>query len=201
MTNSPFSIAPLFERVKKVVTDPSGCWATVSADSRDPKVLFQEFAFPMAVIGAFVTALGAFVSGFASIVGTGIVLLQCFSAIIMGCAAGFVVAFLATKVGSFLGGRVAFDRAYSWYVHASMVSFVGQVAGIVPFVGPLVALVASFATVYWAWRGIPSMIDVREEKRLVFLIGTILLTMGAFLILSLVFGGALIGSGALPLPQ
>lgn len=199
MTNTTYSIAPLVERVKMVVTDPSGCWTTVSADSRDAKTLFKEFAVPMAVISALVIAVGAFLSGFASVVGTRLVVLQFVSAIVMGCASGFVVAFIATQVASFVGGNVSLDKAYSWAIHASMVSFVGQLAGIVPFIGALVGLVASVATLYWAWQGIPAMVDVRSEKRALFFIGTILLSIVALVIISLMLGSVLVGSGAVPL--
>jgi MFS family permease len=198
MVNTTFSIAPLIERVKLVVTDPSGCWSTVSADSRDATALFKEFAVPMAVIGALVTLVGAFVSGFASFVGTGGVLLQFVFAIIMGCASGFVVAFIATKVASFVGGSVTLDRAYSWFIHASMLTFVGQLVGIVPFIGALFAFVAAIATVYWAWEGIPTMVNIPSEKRLIFLVGTVVLSMVAFLMVSIVLGSVVVGSGVVP---
>lgn len=83
MRNSTFSITPLVERVKTVITDPSGCWATVSADGRDAKTLFKEYAVPMAVVGALAGVIGSFVSGVASLVGIGMVLLQFASAVIM----------------------------------------------------------------------------------------------------------------------
>jgi hypothetical protein len=199
MTNSPLSIAPLVERVKTVITDPSGCWATVSADGRDAKTLFKEYAVPMAVIGGLAGVIGSFVSGLASLVGVGIILLQFLSAVIMTCAAGFVAAFIATKIASLLGGDVTLDKAYSWYLHASMVSFVGGLAVVIPALGGLVGFVAAIAMIYWAWQGIPSMINVPVEKRVLFLIGTIVVNFVALVLLSLVFGSFLIGSGAVPI--
>jgi hypothetical protein len=199
MTNSPLSIAPLVERVKTVITDPSGCWATVSADGRDAKTLFKEYAVPMAVIGGLAGVIGSFVSGLASLVGVGIILLQFLSAVIMTCAAGFVAAFIATKIASLLGGDLTLDKAYSWYLHASMVSFVGGLAVVIPALGGLVGFVAAIAMIYWAWQGIPSMINVPVEKRVLFLIGTIVVNFVALVLLSLVFGSFLIGSGAVPI--
>lgn len=199
MTNSTFSITPLVERVKTVITDPSGCWATVSADGRDAKTLFKEYAVPMAVVGALAGVIGSFVSGVASLVGIGMVLLQFASAVIMTCAAGFVAAFIATKIASLLDGNVTLDKAYSWYLHASMVSFVGGLAVVIPLLGALFGFVAAIAMIYWAWQGIPSMINVPAEKRVVFLIGTIVVNFLALVLLSLVFGSFLIGSGAVPI--
>ena len=117
----------------------------------------------------------------------------------MTCAAGFVAAFIATKIASLLGGNVTLDKAYSWYLHASMVSFVGGLAVVIPLLGALVGFVAAIAMIYWAWQGIPSMINVPPEKRVVFLIGTIVVNFLALVLLSLVFGSFLIGSGAVPI--
>ncbi|MEY4667806.1 MAG: hypothetical protein RL518_505 [Pseudomonadota bacterium] len=198
MTNSPFSIAPLIQRVKTVVTDPSGCWDTVSADSRDAKSLFKEYAVPMAVLGALASLIGSFVSGVATVVGVGVVLLQFVSAVIMACASGFIMAFIATKVASMVGGSVTLDRAYSWLLHASMVGFVGGLTMVVPFIGALVGFVASIATLYWGWKGIGPMIQVPAEKRVLFFIGTIVGSFIALVLFSLVLGTFIIGTVGVP---
>ena len=80
-----------------------------------------------------------------------------------------------------------------------MVSFVGGLAVVIPLLGALFGFVAAIAMMYWAWQGIPSMINVPAEKRVVFLIGTIVVNFLALVLLSLVFGSFLIGSGAVPI--
>ena len=198
MTNLTFSLSPLIERVKTVVTNPSGCWDIVSADSRDAKSRFKEFAVPMAVLGAFATLIGSFVSGVASILGIGVILLQFVSAIVMACASGFIMAFIATKVASLVGGSVTLDRAYSWLLHASMVSFVGGLTMVVPVMGAFVGFLASIATLYWGWKGIGKMIDVPSEKRALFYVGTIVGTFLVNVVFTILLGSVLPGSVVVP---
>jgi len=193
MTNETFSISTLIERCKTVVTDPSGCWAVVAADPRDAKSLFKVFAVPMAVLGALAALIGSFVSGFASVSGLGFVLVQFVSAVMMACASGFIMAFVATKVASLVGGSVTHDRAYSWLLHASMVGFVGGLTSIIPFIGMVVGFLASLGTLYWGWKGIGPMLDVPAEKRLVFFVGTIVLSFLALFVFSLLLGSVFIG--------
>ncbi len=160
---------------------------------------------PMAVLGALATLLGSFVSGIASVVGIGVVLLQFVSAVVMACASGFIMAFIATKVASFVGGSVTLDRAYSWLLHASMVGFVGGLAMVVPLIGAFVGFVASIATIYWGWKGIAPMIQVPAEKRAIFFIGTIVGSFIALLVFSVLLGTFLVGTvvvpGSVTLPQ
>lgn len=198
MTNVSFSIAPLIDRVKTVITNPSGCWDIVAADTRDAKSLFKELAVPMSVLGALASLIGSFVSGVASIVGIGVVLLQFISGVIMACASGFIMAFIATKVASLVGGSVTLDRAYSWLLHASMVGFVGGLTMVVPPLGAFVGMFASIATLYWGWKGISTMVNVPAEKRLLFFIGTILVSFIVLILFSLLLGSVLIGTVGIP---
>ena len=198
MTNALLSIAPLIDRVKTVVTNPSGCWDVVAADTRDAKSLFKELAVPMAVLGALASLIGSFVSGVASMVGIGVVLLQFISGVIMGCASGFIMAFIATKVASLVGGAVTLDRAYSWLLHASMVGFVGGLTMVVPPLGAFVGMFTSIATLYWGWKGISTMVNVPAEKRLLFFVGTIIVSFIALILFSLLLGSVLIGTVGIP---
>jgi len=196
MTNSSISIAPLVERVKLVVTDRTGCWNVVSADTRDAKALFKDFAAPMAVVGALVILVASFLFGVASMMGVRFVLFQFVASVLNGCASGLLMALIATQVASLVGGTVSFDRAYSWVVHSLMVGFVASLLAVVPIIGALIALVGSVATVYWAWTGIGTMMDVPAEKRAIFFVGTILLSILALAVVSSVLGVVLIGTVA-----
>jgi hypothetical protein len=152
MTNSSFSIAPLVERVKVVVTDRTGCWNVVSADTRDAKALFKDFAAPMAVVGALVILVASFLFGVASMMGVRFLLFQFVASVLNGCASGLLIALIATQVASLVGGRVSFDRAYSWIVHASMIGFVAGLLAVVPIIGALMGLLGGISSIYWAWR-------------------------------------------------
>jgi hypothetical protein len=194
MTNPTISIAALVERVKIVVTDPSGCWSVVSADTRDAKALFKDFAAPMEVLGGLVTFIASVLFGVMSAMGVKFAVFQLVTLVIGGCVSGLVMAFIATKVASFVGGSVTFDRAYSWVVHASMVGFVANLIGVLPYIGFLFAFAGSIGTIYWGWTGIPAMVNVPTEKRGLFFGGTILLSIFALMVVWFVLGGALIGS-------
>lgn len=194
MTNENISIAALVERVKLVVTDPTGCWSVVSADTRDAKSLFKDFAAPMAVIGALVTFVAAFLFGVVSAMGVKFAVFQFVTLVIGGCVSGLVMAFIATKVASFVDGSVTFDRAYSWVVHASMVGFVANLLSELPYVGALFAIAGSIGSIYWGWSGIPSMVNVPAEKRGSFFGGTIVLSILAVILLSSILGIVLVGA-------
>lgn len=194
MTNSNISIAALVERVKIVVTDPSGCWSVVSADTRDAKALFKDFAAPMALLGGLVTFIASVLFGVASATGMSFAVSQFLTVIIGGCVSGLVVAFIATKVASFVGGSLTFDRAYSWVVHASMVGFVANLLSVLPYVWALsylwalIMLAGNIAFIYWGWSGIPSMVNVPAENRGLFFGVTIGLSIIASIFVSLMWG-------------
>ncbi len=194
MTNQNISIAALVDRLKIVVTDPSGCWSVVSADTRDAKALFKDFAAPMAVLGGLVTFIASVLFGVVSAMGVKFAVFQLVTLVIVGCVSGLLMAFIATKVASFVGGSVTFDRAYSWVVHASMVGFVANLIGVLPYIGFLLAFAGTIGTIYWGWTGIPSMVNIPTEKRGLFFGGTILLSIVALMVVWFVLGGALIGS-------
>jgi len=194
MTNASFSIAPLVERVKVVVTNRPGCWTVVSADTRDAKALFKDFAAPMAVVGALVTLATSFLFGVASTMGMKFVLFQFVAAVIGGCASGLLMALIATQVASLVGGKVSFDRAYSWVVHALMVGFVASLLAVVPIIGALIGLLGTVGSIYWAWIGVGAMIDVPAEKRGLFFGGTALLSLVALVVVSFLLGVILVST-------
>lgn len=103
MTNVLTSLTALMERVKTVITDPTGCWDVVASDSRDARTLFKVYAVPMAVLGALAGTVGTFLMGLASLIGVGGLAVQFVTAFISTCAAGFIAAFIATKIASFVG--------------------------------------------------------------------------------------------------
>lgn len=201
MTNVLTSLTALIERVKIVITDPTGCWDVVASDSRDARTLFKVYAVPMAVLGALAGTVGSVLMGLASLIGAGGLAVQFVTAVIATCAAGFIAAFIATKIASFVGGSVTLERAYSWFLHASMVGFVGSLAVVVPIIGMLVAFVASIATLYWGWKGIGTMIDVPSEKRVLFYVGTILGTFLVNAVFTILLGSVIPGNVVIPVPS
>ena len=198
MTNALSSVAALIERVKTVITDHTGCWDVVASDPRDARALFKVYAVPMAVLGALAGTVGTVLMGLASLIGVAGLAVQFVTAVITTCAAGFIAAFIATKIASFVGGNVTLDRAYSWSPHASLVRFVGSLAAVVPIIGMFVAFLASIATLYWGWKGIGKMIDVPSEKRALFYVGTIVGTFLVNVVFTILLGSVLTGSVVVP---
>ena len=198
MTNVLTSLTALIERVKTVITDPTGCWDVVASDSRDAQTLFKVYAVPMALLGALAGTVGTVLMGLASLIGIAGLVVQFVTAVITTCAAGFIAAFIATKIAAFVGGNVTLERAYSWFLHASMVGFVGSLAVVVPIIGMFVAFLASIATLYWGWMGIGKMIDVPSEKRALFYVGTIVGTFLVNVVFTILLGSVLPGSVVVP---
>jgi hypothetical protein len=191
MTNSTFSLSPLLERLKIVITDPSGCWATVSADSRDAKALVKDFAVPMAVIEALVAMVPGFLFGRSP--GFGVMLVGIVLVVIGRVAGALLAGFVAQQVASLMGTQVSFDRTFSWLLHASMVGFVGSLFGFLPAIGILVALASWVGSIYVLVQGTEPMIPVPAEKRALFVAGTVIATIGVVLVLYVAAGFVVLG--------
>jgi len=208
MTNQNFSFPFFADRLKLVLQNPKGCWATIAGEHCQPKELVMKLALPAAIIAAVCNMIGMLVFGISlGPVGTirpgfGYTLSVALQSIVFGVVGLFVYAFVAQKISSFCDGSSDFSRAYSWGLHATLVGLLGGVAMLYPPIGVIVAFLCGFYSLYVAYVGIGEMLNVPEPKRIPFFIGVLIGCVVVGMVLTMVLGllivGSLGGSGALP---
>ena len=208
MTNQKFSLPYFIDRLKLVLTNPKGCWTTISSDHQQPKDLVIKLALPAAIIVAVCNLVGMLVFGISlGPVGTirpgfGYALSVALQSVVFGVVGPFVYAFVAQKVSAFCDGSSDFSRAYSWGLHATLVGVVGGVAMLFPPIGVFVGFLCGLYSLYVAYVGIGEMLNVPQAKRIPFFIGVLIGCIIVGMVLSMILGvllvGSLAGSGALP---
>lgn len=176
MTNTTICPSTILDRVKLILTNPAGCWTTISGENKPAKELLISYTLPLVVMSALAGALGMQIFGVSMAPlgtwrpGIGITISTLVSQTILGIVFPLVSAWIVQKVAAFFNGSATFDKAYSWIVYSSTPCLVGGILNIYPTLGGLASFLGGIAALYIYFKGIPSMVTVAAEKHVIFFI-------------------------------
>ncbi|WP_149536906.1 YIP1 family protein [Siccirubricoccus phaeus] len=169
-------------RAKGLIMRPAEEWAAIAAEPADTKSLFLNYAVPLAAIPAvagfigsllFARMLGGMMAGMGVHVGPFALLLNAVAGYMLGLAGVWVWGKIIEAVAPRFGGRGDEISAMKLAVYSPTALWL---AGIFTLLPPLAVLgLLGLYSLYIFWKGVPVVLGVPEEKRLVFTLAVIVI--------------------------
>ncbi len=189
---SKLDIKWLADKVQRVMLDPKGCWDNIKAENLEPKDMYAKYLFPLALLAAICSFIGASVIGISTAFGT--IRYPFFSGLIFQIAT-FVVSLFGYAVMAFIVEKLApkFDAQVSFSQALMLVGFSatpGLLAGLFSLfpsgLFAFVAILLSIYSLYLLWAGFDKIISVLPEKKVAFFATTVVCSILAMVVLQLV---------------
>lgn len=180
--------------VREGLVEPEATWRSYLPEAGDWQKTAQLLTVPL-VVGAAVLAfvlglLGSGVSafGFRPTLG-GLIL-----GIVWGLAAAAVIAGIFSSLAEMFGGKGGFALGLAATTLAFIPGYIGQVLGALPWIGWLLSIGLGIYSLVLLWRIIPLYLEVPEGKRTMHYVVSLIATIVAFMVLSLLLGGGAAGN-------
>ncbi len=169
-------------RAKNILVSSKAEWRVIAAEPTDVAGLYTGYIMPLAAIPAVCSFLGMWIIGIMGFhVGffgglTGAILHY-----VLGLAAVYVAALVASKLAPTFGGQDNIVQALKLIAFSATASWVGGVFGLIPALG-ILSLLMSIYSLYLLFTGAALVMNVPEDRAVSYAAAVIILTVGVFLI-------------------
>lgn len=184
----------IYARVIEIVTKPSTCWPALKEEERSIEDLYLGYIVPLAAIGP----ICAFISG--GLFGTGSFFGAIYNTILRYAVCLvmiYVNALVIEKVATFMGGSIRRQDALKLLAYAGTPSLVAGILMLIPPLWLIGGLIAAGYSVYLFVIGAPQMANVPEEKKIGFIVGSILAMIAVGIVIAIIQGILSCGHGEL----
>jgi hypothetical protein len=178
-------LSAIIKRTSNIIIKPDEEWQVILQENANKNKTIFGFAIPYIVVIAIATAIGNyfFSLGFFSI-----------SYISISIAVALVVPFSVIYISAYIINALApsfkstpnIDRAFNLVIYSYTASFLAAIiTGIFPmltFIG-----IAGLYSFYIFWTGFTPMMDTPSEKRVGYVIISILIILGVYIVLTFLF--------------
>ncbi|MBX7136935.1 MAG: YIP1 family protein [Oligoflexia bacterium] len=185
----------LIARSKAILFNPTTVWQDLKNDSMGIPELYKRWILPMAglpalcgflglvIFGKHVPFIGTFRPGIVSAFGGQLM------AFVMSLVGAYLFAFIADKLAPKFEGSTNLVSCLKMVAFAATPSYIAGLFNILPSLGinGLLALVGGLYGLYLIWNAIPVMTGVPEAKRLPYFAVTIVVSIIAGIVLSVLF--------------
>lgn len=171
-------INQILSRSKAIITDPNNTWPQIAGDSDSIKDVYAKYLLVLAAIGPIVGIVGGLLRGaIGPAVGVGVI----------GYVMALVFTFLGAWIIAFLSksfdGNGDHTKALKLVTFASVPQFLAGVLRIHPVLAIIGALLSLYG-IYLFWTGITPCTGVPQNKRLVFWLVSIVVSIIAYFVLA-----------------
>jgi hypothetical protein len=167
--------ATLQQRVVGILSNPQREWPVIAAESDTVQALYTRYIIPLAAIGAVAMLL--------RFPGAGMLMIVLVSYVIqlaVPLVSAVLIAWLAPRFAS-SGDNL---QALKMVAYSSTPAWVGGVARLVPFLYPLVAIVAGLYSIYLFFLGLTPVMKTPDEQRVPFMLVSAILVIVVFTVFS-----------------
>lgn len=177
----------IIERAKLVLTDPKGCWQTISAEPLTVKLLIYRYVIGVGALTAICSFIGFSVLGPRPI-GTGLIVL--IGTVLLYPFVVLFYAWLMKQLTPYFQGTGTFEDCAKLAVFSGYPAAAGSVLHLVPLkICVLLASLIGLYGLYVFWLGMSPMLKLPDEKRVPFFVTFIASVIVCAVIFGMVFGG------------
>lgn len=198
----------IVDRVKNILLTPKTEWDVIAAETTPTQQLIVGYVLPLAAAAAVAGFIGSFFV-LASFGMTGGFLMWGVVAmvvrIVMAVVAVFVVGFVIDALAPSFGGQKNAAQAQKVAVYSFTAAWVGGIFAIIPYLGWLIALLASLYGLYLLYLGLPKLMLNPEDKTIGYTVVVVIVTIVVMVIVNVLatcatapayLGAAALSSGA-----
>lgn len=172
--------------IKGALFDAEATWKNYLQDADDWQKTALLLTLPLIVIAAVLGYIIGFFGAGSSLLGLRPTLLQTLVTMVMSAIAAGMVAFVVSALAGMFDGKASFARGLAATSLAFVPGYLGQALNWLPWIGTLLALALFVYALVLLWRIIPVYLDVPDSKRTGHYITTLIATIVAMAIISIV---------------
>jgi hypothetical protein len=196
----------LIDRVKNILLTPKTEWDVIAAESTPPKQVVLGYVLPLAALAAicgFISSaiIGTTVFGATYRTPVTFAIVMLVYQLVMSVVAVLVVGFVIDALAPSFGAQKNFNQAVKVAAYSFTAAWIGAVPGIIPWIGPVIALVFSLYGLYLLYLGLPKLMKNPEDKTIGYTVVVILVTIVVMIVIgvvgTLLTAGGMAGAGAM----
>ena len=183
-------IVHTFIRIRNLFLDPGKEWETIAAENNSRKTIFIRFVSPLLCLIAVATIVGTWLSTSREVYSVSYVF--CEIAILWtSLSAGlFSSAFVVTEIIARQDNQKNHGRTFALMAYSAGASLlVIAIVALFPFFNELRILM--FYSCYLYWRGIPSLVQIQGQKRMIYGLLSFIILAIIHLLMFFLFGNIL----------
>jgi hypothetical protein len=180
----------MFIRIRNLMLNPAKEWKAIAAESDTRKTVYVRFVLPLLYLTAFAAIIGTWLDTSREVYSIAFVFRK-IAILWTSLSSGlYFSAFVITEIMARLTGSKDHDRAFALMAYASGVAcLVIAVVELFPFFSEL--LVLAFYSCYLYWRGIPRLIGIQGQKRMIYGLLSFIIAVLVYLLMFFFFGNVL----------
>ena len=188
-------ITAIINRVKLVILQPGEAWGQIKSEQTDIRSLFKNYILYLALIPAIASFIGYGFIGFdmgflgrsSSLEWGATQAIQSFVSTIVSI---LVVSWIITKLAPNYQCDVSLDESAKLVGYSYTPALVCGIFYLIPSLSVL-GIIGGIYSLYLFYQGFGTITEVREDKKSTFFIISLLVSIGAFIVIGLIMGAIL----------
>ncbi|MDQ1153205.1 Yip1 family protein [Brevundimonas sp. SORGH_AS_0993] len=157
----------LVARVKGILTQPKAEWQDIDREFATTNSLYTRYAMILAAIGPIATLVAGVAFGHASIISALVLAVLSYGLALAGV---FILGLVINTLASSFGGTPNPIQAQKLAVYSHTAVWVAGIANLIPGLGGVIALVGAIYSLVLLFFGLPILMKVTEDKKVVYYI-------------------------------
>ena len=181
------NIGNLYQRTSNILLNPFETWKEIKTERKSKNELVSQFLLPISITVGICSLFGTlFFSKIGDSFSIGYVIFNGIISFLVLFLEVYFSALLISEIATSFSPETDSDSAFSLVIYAQTPLYV-SLAVVKLFPQLLFLIVLSIYTIYLFWIGSLKLLKVPEDKRIIFLMLSMLVIIIIFLLLSLIF--------------
>ena len=180
----------LVDRAKSIITTPKTEWPVIETEEPDTGSLITGYALPLMLIPVVGTLIG---SGLLGPLGLMFGVAMGVASLVSSLIGTFIAAFVVNALASSFGSVANQGRAFQLVVYSNTPAWVAGILSIVPVLGGFAAMAGGLYGIYLMYLGLPSTMQTPDDKRVVYVIVALVVTIVVYVVLAGILATAILG--------
>jgi len=178
-------INQIISRARNIILSPEKEWEAIKAEAKPSKDILMNYVIPFVLLVAVCKIVGSLLFHM-SYFSLSYSLLDAIIAIVVPVASVYVSALIINELAPSFGSQKNFEAAFRLLAYSMTASYVASAAaGLLPIIGISVILsLFGLYSIYLLYTGLAPMMGTPEDKKIVYIIVSILIT---FVIMAIIY--------------
>jgi hypothetical protein len=184
----------IVSRVKNILVSPKTEWEVINGETATPMSLLTGYVLILALIPTICSFLGAYLLsggiswGMKYYIGLAVV------AYILSVLSFFVYTYALDLLAASFGSEKNINKSAQVAAYSSTASYIVGILSIVPVLGIIAGIAGFIYSAYLMYLGVGPLKKTPEDKKVVYVIVTILIVIVAYFVINLILGAIILAA-------
>ena len=174
----------IIKRATNIIVKPVDEWQVIKNEDSDKKQVIMNYALPVIAVVAIASLIGGFIFTRFSVIYQ---ILSAVIAFIVPFAGLYISAIVINELAPSFGSKKNINAAFKLVIYSFTASFLASiVTGLIPplfFIG-----IFGLYSIYLLWVGITPMMETPENKKVGYVIVSVLIIFGVYILIGFILG-------------